>query len=103
MNHILSLDELDIPFECQVQDMDDDDLLNLWEHSQSFVSAIQNSLAPGVTVKSAIEDNIVCELMRREYARAAGQSPVPQALGAPRADKACQEKPCQEKPLRKTC
>ena len=24
MNHILSLDELDIPFECQVQDMDDD-------------------------------------------------------------------------------
>ena len=66
MNHILSLDELDIPFEAQVQDMDDEDLLNLWEHSQSFVSAIQNSLAPGVTVKSAIEDNIVCELMRRE-------------------------------------
>ena len=51
MNHILSLDELDIPFEAQVQDMDDEDLLNLWEHSQSFVSAIQNTLAPGVTVR----------------------------------------------------
>jgi hypothetical protein len=103
MNHILSLDDEDIPFEAQVQDMDDEDLLNLWEHSQSFVSAIQNSLAPGILVKTAIEDNIVCELMRREYARAAGQPPAPQALGAPRADKACQEKPCQEKPLRKTC
>ena len=103
MNHILSLDELDIPFETQVQDLDDDDLLNLWEHSQSFVSAIQSSLAPGVTVKSAIEDNIVCELMRREYARAAGQAPCPQPLGAPRADKACQEAPCQEAPCRKTC
>ena len=103
MNHILCSDDEDTPFETQVQDMDDDDLLSLWEHSQSFVSAIQNSLAPGVTVKSAIEDNIVCELMRREYARAAGQSPVPQALGAPRADKACQEAPCQEASCRKTC
>ena len=103
MNHILCSDDEDTPFETQVQDMDDEDLLNLWEQSQSFMSAIQSSLAPGMLVKSAIEGHILCELMRREYARAAGQAPCPQPLGAPRADKACQEKPCQEKPLRKTC
>jgi len=103
MNHILCSDDEDTPFETQVQDMDDEDLLNLWEQSQSFMSAIQNSLAPGMLVKSAIEGHILCELMRREYARAAGQAPCPQPLGAPRADKACQEAPCQEAPCRKTC
>ena len=103
MNHILCSDDEDTPFETQVQDMDDEDLLNLWEQSQSFMSAIQNSLAPGMLVKSAIEGHILCELMRREYARAAGQAPCPQPLGAPRADKACQDAPCQEAPCRKTC
>ncbi len=91
MNHILSLDDEDIPFEAQVQDLDDEDLLNLWEHSQSFISAIQSSLVPGVMVKSAIEDNIVGELMRRECARAAGQPPAPQLLGTPCPGKACRK------------
>jgi len=93
MNHILSLDDEEIPFEMQVQDLDDEDLLNLWEHAQTFMSAIQGSLAPGMTVKSTIEDNIVCELMRREHARADGRAPAPQAP-AHRPEKPCHGKPC---------
>lgn len=59
----------DVPFAVEAAGLSDEELLNLWEHSQRMFLVLQMAMNADVEVRNGSEDAIVAELLRRQLRR----------------------------------
>lgn len=62
--------EDEVPFNEHIKLLNEEELLNLWEQTQKFVTAIQAAVfPPDVQMKSNVEDTLIAEMLRRDTVR----------------------------------